>query len=282
MADRYCVFIDAGYLYKAGGFACLGVSDRASQFLDAGTFVPALSKYCNDQVLDGSGSLLRTYWYDGAERDTADHEAIGLLPRVKLRIGRLIAGQQKGVDSLILRDLMVLAERRAISTAFLLGGDEDLREGVREAQDFGVEVVLLGIEPPTGSNLSDTLVMEADELRLINEQVLRPHFWAPFSRPPFEAIETHATDPYELGKEFAFSYVSELPGFERTVVLRSVLRFKWAPRVLDSELKRRVSPIGTVRALPIQAAVSAARNGFADGCRSLAGQAERPGPSTSS
>lgn len=275
MADRFCVFVDAGYLYKAGGFACLGVSDRASQFLDAQTFVPALSEYCNDEVLDGVGSLLRTYWYDGAERNTADHEAIGLLPRVKLRIGRLVAGQQKGVDSLILRDLMVLAERRAISTAFLLGGDEDLREGVREAQDFGVEVVLLGIEPPTGSNLSDTLVMEADELRLVDQRVLRPHFWTPFSRPPFETVESQAADPYEIGHEFALTYVRQLPQFERTVVIRSITRFKWAPRALDSELKRRVSQLAAMRAHPEQAAVAAARNGFADGCRSLAGYAGR-------
>ena len=266
MADRYCVFVDAGYLYKAGGFACLGVSDRASQFLDVETFVPALSNFCNEQVLGGFGSWLRTYWYDGAERDTANHEAIGLLPRVKLRLGRLVAGQQKGVDSLILRDLMVLAERRAIATAFLLGGDEDLREGVREAQDFGVEVVLLGIEPPMGSNLSDTLVMEADELRLIDQQVLKSHFWAPFSRPSFDTVESHATDPYELGRQFALTYVSELPKFEKTVVLRSVLRFKWAPRALDAELTNRVERMR----LPADAdTVRLARQGFAEGCRAL-------------
>ena len=141
-------------------------------------------------------------------------------------MGRLVAGQQKGVDSLIVRDLMVLAGRRAISTAFLLGGDEDLREGVREAQDLGIEVVLLGIEPVSGSNLSDLLVMEADQLLFIDEEILRPHFWTPFSRPPLDTmLEVSAEDPYEFGRQFALGYVAALPGFERQVVLRSVIRF---------------------------------------------------------
>ncbi|MGH3773836.1 MAG: hypothetical protein ACRDRW_21010 [Pseudonocardiaceae bacterium] len=35
------------------------------------------------------------------------------------------------------RDLITLAQHRAISDAVLLSGDEDLREGVRAAQDYG-------------------------------------------------------------------------------------------------------------------------------------------------
>lgn len=269
MVGRYCVFVDAGYLYRAGGLTCLGVGDRASQFLDAEALVPALSRFCNERILGGHGSWLRTYWYDGAERNTADHEAIGFLPRVKLRMGRLVAGQQKGVDSLIVRDLMVLAGRGAISTAFLLGGDEDLREGVREAQDLGIEVVLLGIEPVTGSNLSDLLVMEADQLLFIDQEVLRPHFWTPFSKPPLATIEISAEDPYEFGRQFALRYVAVLPGFERQVVLRSVIRFRWTPRALDAELVRRVEAMASIWNSPGDDAVRRARKGFTEGCRAL-------------
>ena len=271
MAARYCVFVDAGYLYKAGGSASLGVEDRASQFLDVETFAPALSRFCDDQVLDGRGAWLRTYWYDGAERGTPHpiHEEIGRLPRIKLRLGRLEAGQQKGVDSLIVRDLVILAERRAITTAFLLGGDEDLREGVREAQDRGVEVVLLGIEPPTGSNLSDTLVMEADQLLLINGELLHPHFWTPFSMPEYVTVETSVADSYGLGRQFAFSYVNELPEFERRVVVRSTLRFGWIPPALDSELRRRVVTLQASGASGVSELIRSARQGFAEGCRSL-------------
>ena len=267
MTDRYCVFVDAGYLYKAGGQASLNVEDRASQLLDSETFVPALSDFCNSEVLGGGGSWLRTYWYDGAPWGTPQpiHEEIGLLPRVKTRIGRLVrddAGQfqQKGVDSLIVRDLVILAERTAISTAFLLGGDEDLREGVREAQDRGVEVVLLGIEPPKGSNLSETLVMEADQLLLVGQEVLRPHF----SKPDFSTVAPRTTDPYEFGHRFAEAYVGTLQGFERRVVLRSR---RWVPPHIDREIRQRLagpSTFGTARP-----DLTRARNGFMQACKSL-------------
>ena len=79
----------------------------------------------------GRFTCLRTYWYDGATNavPTPDHEQIGGLPYVKVRLGRLIRGEQKGVDALIYRDLMTLARERAITCAYLLSGDEDLREG---------------------------------------------------------------------------------------------------------------------------------------------------------
>ena len=278
MSDRYCVFVDAGYLYKAGGSACLGVEDRASQFLDVETFAPSLARFCNDQVLDGRGTWLRTYWYDGAERGTPHpiHEEIGRLARIKLRLGRLEAGQQKGVDSLIVRDLVILAERRAIGTAFLLGGDEDLREGVREAQDRGVEVVLLGIEPPTGSNLSETLVMEADQLLLVDKELLHPYFWTPFSKPEYVTVDTSAADSYGLGRKFAFSYLGKLPEFERNVVVRSTLRFGWIPPELDGELRRRVVSLAASGASGKSDLIRSARQGFTEGCRNLRSAEQSP------
>jgi hypothetical protein len=110
-------------------------------------------------------SSLRTYWYDGAKDGipTPHHEKIGGLPYVKVRLGRVHSGQQKGVDALIYRDLMTLARERAISRAYLLSGDEDLREGVIAAQDMGVQVMLVGIPTSQRSNQSAALVREADE-----------------------------------------------------------------------------------------------------------------------
>ena len=84
---------------------------------------------------------------------------------VKLRLGRLTTRGQKGVDARIVRDLIILSRNRAISTAYLMSGDEDVREGVVEAQEFGVSVVLLGIEPVPGQyNQAATLVREADDV----------------------------------------------------------------------------------------------------------------------
>ena len=81
--------------------------------------------------------VLRTYWYDGAKDGipTTEQQRIAALANVKLRLGRLNTNnQQKGVDALIYRDLMTLASERAVTDAFLVSGDEDLREGVKASR----------------------------------------------------------------------------------------------------------------------------------------------------
>ena len=81
---------------------------------------------------------------------------------VKLRLGMIaFTGRQKGVDSLIVTDLIELARNHAISDAILLSGDEDVRIGVQIAQSFGVRVHLLGIEPGV-NNQSRLLRQESD------------------------------------------------------------------------------------------------------------------------
>jgi hypothetical protein len=74
------------------------------------------------------------------------------LDDVKLRLGFINSvGQQKGVDSLLVTDVVELSRNGAICDALLLGGDEDLRIGVQIAQSFGVRLHLIGIEPSRGS-----------------------------------------------------------------------------------------------------------------------------------
>lgn len=93
---------------------------------------------------------------------------------MKLRLGRInTKNQQKGVDALILLDLVALARERAISEAYLLSGDDDLREGVRAAQGMGVRVTLIGIPTNDGSrNQSKELVNEADKSVMLNKDDL--------------------------------------------------------------------------------------------------------------
>jgi hypothetical protein len=107
--------------------------------------------------------LLRIYWYDGtSSAPTAQHILIANKAWTKLRLGFVnTAGEQKGVDSLIVTDMISLARNRAMSDAVLLSGDEDLRVGVQQAQEFGVRVHLLGISPCKG-NQSAFLCQEAD------------------------------------------------------------------------------------------------------------------------
>lgn len=169
--DRCALFIDAGYLYAEGGKLC-GIGPRRDTMdldgaLFARLFVERARAACELP-------LLRIYWYDAARRGipTTGQQEIAALPDVKMRLGRLNSmNEQKGVDALIYRDLITLSRERAISEAFLLSGDEDLREGVKAAQDVGVRVTLVGVaaRDPRG-NQSPELISEADQHWILTEQ----------------------------------------------------------------------------------------------------------------
>ncbi|WP_158073573.1 NYN domain-containing protein [Actinophytocola xanthii] len=192
--------IDAGYVYAAGGHLCCGTRSRSDIVVDASAVVGSVS----NRVRSALGvSVLRTYWYDAA-RDgirTEEQQVIAGLYDVKLRLGRLNAqNQQKGVDALIYRDMITLAQRRAVTDIVLVSGDEDLREGVRTVQDYGVRVVLVGIEAVRGFNQSRELTYEADRVWTLTKSDLEPLF-SRRVRPvietpglPFEAAELEAVD----------------------------------------------------------------------------------------
>ena len=155
------VFVDAGYLYAAGTRLLTGdVQDRASVDLKQRETIAKLVAL--SEVSTGS-RLLRIYWYDGlvGRSPSAEQESLAYTDNVKIRLGFVTGGRQKGVDSLIVTDLIELARNQAVSDAVLLSGDEDLRVGVQIAQNFGVRVHLLGIEP-SRQNQSNLLVQEAD------------------------------------------------------------------------------------------------------------------------
>jgi uncharacterized LabA/DUF88 family protein len=162
--DRFALFVDAGHLLAEGGSLCCGTKSRNAILCDYRGLIAELGNFC---TVECGLPMLRTYWYDGAKDavPTPEQLLIAQLPRTKLRLGRLSGGKQKGVDSLIVRDLMTLARERAVATAFLLGGDEDLREGMVAAQEMGVAVNVLGI-PTTHAgtgNQAESLIREADQ-----------------------------------------------------------------------------------------------------------------------
>jgi uncharacterized LabA/DUF88 family protein len=180
--DRCVVLVDVGYLLAEGGKAYCGATKRSQVRCD----YAGVASVLEELAVERSGlPLLRSYWYDGAPEyvPTQDHHVIGSLPRVKLRLGRLVTRkgvkgnvfEQKGVDSLIVHDLITLAHERAASTALLLAGDEDIREGVAAAQRLGMQVILLGI-PTAKPNQSAPLMRESDEVVLLDAGRLRPHF----------------------------------------------------------------------------------------------------------
>jgi hypothetical protein len=122
--------------------------------------------------------LLRAYWYDAmpGPRLSLEQSELAILPGLKLRLGALnSAGEQKGVDSLIVTDLIDLARNRAITDAVLVAGDEDLRVAVQVAQSFGVRVHLLAAGAPS-KNVSLALQMEADSVASLDGAWFLKHF----------------------------------------------------------------------------------------------------------
>jgi uncharacterized LabA/DUF88 family protein len=169
--DRCAVFIDAGYLIAEGAKGFLAPSATRG---DVAVDFEALIGRLTERAISVSGlPLLRIYWYDGAPDGipTSDQLAISALPDVKLRLGRISGGRQKGVDALVYRDLSVLARERSIVTAFLLAGDEDLREGVVTAQELGVHLTLWGLGRQ--DNQARTLAAEADRVVALDAELLR-------------------------------------------------------------------------------------------------------------
>lgn len=138
------IFIDGGYLDKC--------ANRNIDYLKlAGT-------------LAGSDRVLQTYYYNGypydASRDknpdpshiityekkTRFFRGLEGLPKFTCRYGHTVfrngAFMQKGVDSLLVVDMLTLAARKTIDSIKLLAGDRDLIAGVQAAREFGVIVDL--------------------------------------------------------------------------------------------------------------------------------------------
>jgi len=161
--DRFAVFVDAGYLFAQGSAAVAGAKQpRENLELDPSSVVGALIKIAGTACPDAK--LLRIYWYDGVRYTgpTLEHKELAHTNDIKVRLGFVnSAGQQKGVDSLIVTDLIELGRNSSITDAVLVSGDEDVRIGVQIAQSYGVRVHLLGIQPARGSQ-SDPLMQEAD------------------------------------------------------------------------------------------------------------------------
>jgi len=94
---------------------------------------------------------------------------------VKLRLGRVTGSGQKGVDGLIIIDLLNLATHRAVDVAILFSGDEDLREAALFAQTHGVTVVLVGLPPTQRQRQSTLLIRESDHHVVLAPALMSRH-----------------------------------------------------------------------------------------------------------
>ena len=183
---RAAAFVDAGYLYSAGSKLLTGIAlPRDSVQLQLDATLQALR--CAVHASSPTASLLRIYWYDGVPRTgpTAKQQRLADSHDVKVRLGVIAhTGRQKGVDSLIVTDLIELARNHAITDALLLSGDEDIRIGVQIAQTYGVRVHLLGIERAADN--------QRNQSRLLRQESDTSEEW---NRSDIEAILTARVQP---------------------------------------------------------------------------------------
>ncbi|WP_419950888.1 NYN domain-containing protein [Candidatus Palauibacter sp.] len=193
--NRYAIFVDAGYLLAAAGDLCFGTSRRGDLILHPEKATLFLRTRCDGHAKQVH---LRTYWYDAAPDavPTDDQLLIGGQQGVKLRLGRLTKHGQKGVDSRIVRDLIVLSRNGAVRTAYLMSGDEDVREGVVEAQEFGVSVILLGIEPRAGASIRQRHSFADDLITLSRRDCTRF-----ISRSAGKTGEDHLNIPVDIATD---------------------------------------------------------------------------------
>jgi uncharacterized LabA/DUF88 family protein len=225
-------FVDAGWLLASAGLLVTGSPRREDLWCNYGALLQSLSSYV-EQHSRGM-RLLRTYWYDGAVGGvpTTDHKRIAGLPYVTVQLGRMSSDrQQKGVDSKIYRDLMKLARERAVARVYLIAGDEDLRIGVTEAKEMGVQVVLLGMPVEDGQNQSVHLVRECDEYVTLPTEVWREHFAR--REEGQEPDDEKVALARRLGRDFARDWAGRVSGEEAKKMLGA---FPTVPSDLDVEL----------------------------------------------
>ena len=239
--DRVAVFVDAGYLFAQGSVAICGEKlKRGEMRLDCAAAIAKLKKFAETR---SNLPLLRVYWYDGTSQGpTSQHITLAELADVKTRLGLVNSiGQQKGVDSLIVTDMLTLARNRAMQECVLLSGDEDLRVGVQLAQEYGVRVHLLGIKPARGSQ-SQLLLQEADatyewSASDIDDFLQRT---TPLASEPRAVVPTldlsDAGDFSGVFNPIAQQVASEVPAGEITSLVNSIRATNLRPKNLDARL----------------------------------------------
>ena len=150
--NRFVVMVDAGYLLRQ---AIEIVSKRASKkraelgIPNPSDLIALLIAKSKEMLNLDDKELLRVYWYDGMMSNglTPQQRDIVEVDDVQFRAGTVNANkQQKGVDSLIVTDLIELTTHHAICDAILVTGDSDLAVGIELAQKRGVRIAVLGLE----------------------------------------------------------------------------------------------------------------------------------------
>lgn len=201
MRAHCALYVDAGYLLASAATRVTGTSLRNGVVVDQGKLVESLIKQAEEVC---GLPLLRVNWYDAGGRPggQADHaqQALGMLPRVKLRLGRIsLQGEQKGVDIRLGLDMTMHGRNGVAEVMFLVSGDDDLTEAVEEAQGHGVQVIIFAVPDQIGRPhaVSRHLQREADGLVLIDPATIDAAVRPPMPKPvrPEDDADPVAPEP---------------------------------------------------------------------------------------
>lgn len=201
--QRYVIMVDAGYLLRQ---TLEIVSNKAStsrlelEITDPAALIQTLLDKAAATLNLANKELLRVYWYDGVPNNgfTPQQRLLMDVDDVQLRAGMINGlGRQKGVDSLIMLDLLELSANHAICDAVLVTGDGDLAEGMELAQKRGVRIAVLGVGDASRDvhhNQSFDIINRADRAGLLGHAELSHACrYVPLSEPAHSTPHT-ATD----------------------------------------------------------------------------------------
>ncbi len=213
MRSQCALYVDAGYLLASAAARVSGTSLRSGVRIQNKALIDGLIKQAEAE----SGlPVLRVNWYDSAVSPSGaldtTQDAIGMLPRVKLRLGRMSpGGVQKGVDLRIGLDIATHGRNRVVDVMYLVSGDDDLTEAVEEAQGHGIQVIVLAAPDAQGNAhaVSRNLQREADGLLVIDPLTIDTAVTrrltpvvstAPPAASPEVEVATHVPSPADLAK----------------------------------------------------------------------------------
>lgn len=186
------ILVDAGYVWKQIAKVVGERNPREVVLVRSG--LPLIEALVEEAEGDDL-TVLRTYWYDAAgERGpNVQQRAVGRAARVKLRLGTISYGRQKGVDRLIQKDILALASNKAVTDIILISGDQDMEEEVDIAGQHGVLMHIWGIsDQDQQDQISGRLLRVADEWRVFAYDWAETFVWA---HPGGEGTDAVAAQP---------------------------------------------------------------------------------------
>jgi len=186
MEDRVAVFIDGSNLYHAL---------RANFSRYDLNFAEFIKKLC------GTRRLFRAYYYNvmqdpsqraDTHRDQQDFLfALRETPYLEVRLGGTKLAQgvtiEKGIDVMLVTDLLNLAWEDLYDVALLVSGDSDFAYALQAVKNLGKYVEVAYFE----SNVSRDILDVADNKHLIDKNFLKV-LWA-HKRPPRRKVRRPST-----------------------------------------------------------------------------------------